>query len=545
MFSRLTPLLRGLLGLMAVLTPLVCGEAAAQGAGAAEVPLDRAAIAAGLCTDAGDTLDRAADALGDASDDDLAFLRRITDALMGRNLVCGETVAIKSGGGTVDALTGAPADASGKTPVLNLRNRASAENLGAALTLLTPSSASDRDRALRVLARRPQGVSAAALARAAEAALDDASRAAIEELAVVASLASEDVSERIAAVEALARTPNRRNLGRLEALKGEPAYEGDTAFRDAVDAAIGEASTWVRIADALSVLFSGLSYASILFIAAVGLAIVFGLMGVINLAHGEFIMIGAYVTFMVQEVLRALAPALVDWYLILAIPFTFLVTAAIGVAIELLVVRHLYRRPLMTLLATWAVSLFLVNIVRVTFGTQNLAFATPSYISGGFTLIGDFIVTQNRLFAIVFALVVLAATWLILKKTPFGLNVRAVTQNREMASAIGIATRRVDMLAFGLGSGLAGLAGLALAPIYNVNPLMGTNFIIESFMVVVLGGVGSLAGTLIAALGIGQINVLIEPIWGAVAAKVIVLLLIIAFIQRRPEGLFAAPGRRK
>ncbi len=532
--------MRGLLTVLTILASVVTGVARAQ-----EAPLDRAVIAAGLCTDVSATMDRAAATLGTASEDDLAYLRRLTDALIGRHLVCGETVAIDTDDGTIDPVTGAPVQADGKTPILNLRNRAGAENLAAALTLLTPSSASERERALRVLTRRPQGVSAATLARAAGIAPDDASRAAIEELAVVASLASDDIGERIAAIEALARAPNRRNLSRLEGLTREPAYETVPAFRAAVDTAVGEVAWWVRVAGALSVLFSGLSYASILFIAAVGLAIVFGLMGVINLAHGEFIMIGAYVTFIVQEVLRAIAPALTDWYLILAIPFTFAVTAAIGVAIELLVVRHLYRRPLMTLLATWAVSLFLVNIVRVTFGTQNLAFATPSYISGGFNLVGDFIITQNRLLAIVFALVVLLATWLILKKTPFGLNIRAVTQNREMASAIGIATRRVDMLAFGLGSGLAGLAGLALAPIYNVNPLMGTNFIIESFMVVVLGGVGSLAGTLIAALGIGQINVLIEPIWGAVAAKVIVLLLIIAFIQRRPEGLFAAPGRRK
>lgn len=529
---------------VATLAAALCASLAAPAA-AQDGPLDAGALASGLCENAAAALDRASARLAGADEAELATLRRLVDALMGRDLVCGDPVAIKTDAGPVDAVTGAPVEASGRTPVLNLRTRAGAENLASALVLLTPSTAAERERALRVLTRRPQGVPAAALARAAQDAPDAATREAIEELAVVASLASDDLAERRAAVEALGRAPTRRNLARLEGLTNDPAYEADPAFRAAVDAALSRTDWWVRVADALSVLFSGLSYASILFIAAVGLAIVFGLMGVINLAHGEFIMIGAYVTFMVQEGLRWLGAGLVDWYLIIAIPLTFAVTAAIGVLMEVLIVRHLYRRPLMTLLATWAVSLFLVNAVRVAFGTQNLAFATPSYIAGGFTVVGDFIVTQNRLFAIVFALAVLAATWLVLRRTPFGLDVRAVTQNRDMASAVGIATRRVDMLAFGLGSGLAGLAGLALAPIYNVNPLMGTNFIIESFMVVVLGGVGSLAGTVIAALGIGQINVLIEPIWGAVAAKVIVLLLIIAFIQRRPEGLFAAPGRRK
>jgi len=268
-------------------------------------------------------------------------------------------------------------------------------------------------------------------------------------------------------------------------------------------------------------------------------------MGVINLAQGEFIMLGAYVTWLVQESLRHIAPSLLEWYLIIAVPIVFLMTAAIGIVLETILLRHLYRRPLMSLLATWAVSLFLINLVRVTFGTQNLQFVTPFYVTGGVPVIGDFIFTWNRMFAIAFAAVTLVLTWSLMRLTPLGLNIRAVTQNRTMAGCIGIAVRRVDMLAFGLGSGLAGLAGLALAPIYSVNPQMGQNFIIDSFMVVVLGGVGTIAGTIVAALGIGQINVLIEPVWGAVAAKVIVLLMIIGFLQWRPEGLFAVKGRRK
>jgi urea transport system permease protein len=198
----------------------------------------------------------------------------------------------------------------------------------------------------------------------------------------------------------------------------------------------------------------------------------------------------------------------------------------------------------MTLLATWAISLLLINTVRVTIGTQNLEMHQPFYVSGGFPLIGDFILTANRLFAIAVAVAAFLGVIAVLRLTTFGLNIRAVTQNRAMAGAAGIDVRRTDRMAFALGSGLAGLAGVALAPLYNVNPNMGSGFIVDAFMVVVLGGVGSLAGAVVASLGIGQINVAIEPIYGAVAAKVIVLLLVILFIQRRPEGLFAPKGRR-
>jgi urea transport system permease protein len=214
------------------------------------------------------------------------------------------------------------------------------------------------------------------------------------------------------------------------------------------------------------------------------------------------------------------------------------------VAIEVAVIRHLYRRPLMTLLATWAISLLLINLVRVTFGTQNLQFLTPPYLTGGVRLVGDFLVTWNHLFAIFAALLAFAAAFSLLRFTDLGLFIRAVTQNRAMAGCVGVSTRRIDMAAFGFGAGLAGLGGLALSPIYNVNPTMGTGFIIDSFMVVVLGGVGSLAGTALASLGVGLVNVGIEPFYGAVAAKVIALLMIILIIQWRPEGLVVARGRR-
>jgi urea transport system permease protein len=255
-------------------------------------------------------------------------------------------------------------------------------------------------------------------------------------------------------------------------------------------------------------------------------------------------MVGAYAAWFTQEAIRATLPGLIDVYLFLAIPVSFLTAALVGVAMEMTVIRRLYDRPLMTLLATWAISLLLINAVRVGIGTQNLEFHQPAYVTGGIPVVGDFIMTANRLFAIGVAVAAFVGVILLLRGTTLGMNMRAVTQNRAMAGAAGIDTRRTDRVAFGLGSGLAGLAGLALSPLYNVNPTMGTGFIVDSFMVVVLGGVGSLAGAVVASLGIGQINVAIEPVYGAVAAKVIVLLLVILFIQRRPEGLFAPKGRR-
>ena len=254
-------------------------------------------------------------------------------------------------------------------------------------------------------------------------------------------------------------------------------------------------------------------------------------------------MLGAYVTWLVQEALRQLAPALLEWYLIIAVPIVFVMTAAIGIVLETILLRHLYRRPLMSLLATWAVSLFLINLVRVTFGTQNLQFVTPFYVTGGLPVIGDFIFTWNRMFAIAFAVVTLVATWAVIRLTPLGLNIRAVTQNRRMAASMGIATSRVDALTFGLGSGIAGIAGVALSQIDNVSPNLGQSYIIDSFMVVVFGGVGNLWGTLVGAFTLGIANKFLEPVAGAVLGKIAILVLIILFIQKRPRGLFALKGR--
>lgn len=289
-------------------------------------------------------------------------------------------------------------------------------------------------------------------------------------------------------------------------------------------------------------LIYGISQSSVLLLAAIGLAITFGVMGIINMAHGEMVMLGAYVTFVVQELLRSFAPGLMDYSLAIAVPTAFLFTALVGIAIERSVIRWLYGRPLETLLATWGLSLILQQSVRSIFGPTNKLVSPPSWMTGAFEL-GGLTITWNRLWIVVFALAVFLVLQIVLNRTPMGLQMRAVTQNRRMASAMGIRTPFVDAMTFGLGSGIAGMAGVALSQIDNVSPNLGQGYIIDSFMVVVFGGVGNLWGTLIGALTLGVSNKMLEPLTGAVLGKIIILVLIILFIQRRPRGLFALKGR--
>ena len=295
--------------------------------------------------------------------------------------------------------------------------------------------------------------------------------------------------------------------------------------------------------DQVANLFYGLSLGSILLLAALGLAITFGLMGVINMAHGEMIMIGAYATFVVQNIFIKYLPSLFDWYLIVAIPISFLTSAFVGIVLERSVIRHLYGRPLETLLATWGISLVLIQSVRLIFGAQNVAVENPFYLSGGIEVFSGVIFPYSRIAIIIFVVFIVVLIWMLLQKTPLGLQVRAVTQNREMAACMGISTHKVDMWTFGLGSGVAGLGGLALSQIGNVGPELGRMYIVDSFMVVVLGGVGKIAGTVAGAFSIGIVNKILEPFSGAVLGKIIVLVLIIALIQKRPQGLFAPKGR--
>ncbi len=511
---------------------------------------ERAEIVAEICSGSfgaqRDALGALAEAGATQGREGAVWAQAVVEAFEGRALRCGSGAAvIDAPEGLLDATTLAPAadidPANLQAPSVNLRLRATAASAAAVLQLFTGPDAATRLRAAATLDRRREAVTVPALDAALAAESDGEVRGVLENLRASLLLSDPDPANRIAAIEAIAAQVTLRNRTMIaEAIANDPAPEVVAAGA----ATLERMDRTLALGRALATLYSGVSYASVLFLAAMGLAIIFGLMGVINLAQGELIMVGAYAAWFTQEVLRAVLPGLLEWYLILAIPVSFLAAALVGLVMEALVIRRLYDRPLMTLLATWAISLLLINTMRVTVGAQNLEFYQPAYVSGGVRVLGDFIVTANRLFAIAIAVAGLIAVLWILRRTLFGMNVRAVTQNRAMAGAAGINTRRTDQLAFALGSGLAGLAGLALSPLYNVNPTMGTGFIVDSFMVVVLGGVGSLFGALIAALGIGQINVVIEPLYGAVAAKVLVLLLVIVFIQWRPEGLFAPKGRR-
>jgi urea transport system permease protein len=314
---------------------------------------------------------------------------------------------------------------------------------------------------------------------------------------------------------------------------------GEGPIKVAALAGLDSIKTRLALWGVVQNLWYGLSASSVLLLAAIGLAITFGVMGVINMAHGEMVMLGAYCTFIVQSLLP---PAFAQWSLAIAIPLAFVVAGCMGILIERLVIRFLYGRPLETLLATWGVSLILQQLVRTIFGANNRQVSAPPFMSGSIE-VGGLSITTGRLWIIVLAIAVFAGLQLLLRATSFGLRMRAVTQNRRMAAAMGISTGRIDMLAFGLGSGIAGVAGVALSQIDNVSPNLGQGYIIDSFMVVVLGGVGNLWGTLLGALTLGVANKLLEPFIGAVLGKIVLLIFIILFIQKRPRGLFALKGR--
>ncbi|KKZ86638.1 branched-chain amino acid ABC transporter permease [Rhizobium phaseoli] len=313
-------------------------------------------------------------------------------------------------------------------------------------------------------------------------------------------------------------------------------------LKPAIQAEIDTINRDLALWDIVQNVWYGLSLGSVLLLAAIGLAITFGVMGVINMAHGEMVMIGAYTTYMVQETIASAFPSLADYSLAFAVPAAFLFTGLVGLVIERSVIRYLYGRPLETLLATWGVSLILQQAIRSYFGPTNREVRNPSWMSGAFDF-GGLVITWNRLWIIVFSLVVFLALLMLLKRSAFGLQMRAVTQNRRMASSMGIRTGWVDAFTFALGSGIAGMAGVALSQIDNVSPNLGQNYIIDSFMVVVFGGVGNLWGTLVGALSLGVANKFLEPFAGAVLGKILVLVLIILFIQKRPRGLFALKGR--
>jgi len=455
---------------------------------------------------------------------------------------------VERGGVQVDALTDRPLASPLSDPVSVAVNNRLRNAIGAALAGLglTASDPAVRLAAVRGFQDRPDPARLDALRQAWH---DEADKTVRNELAIAIAmleLKDPDGAVRAAAVHALGASDRRDVQGLLEALvarkpDGSPA-DPDPAVRAAADASLVAVDRRLAINDYLGRVFAGLSLGSILMLAALGLAITYGLLGVINMAHGEMIMIGAYATWITQGLVRQYLPGWFDLYPLLALPVAFVVCGLVGIVIERLVIRHLYGRPLETLLATWGVSLILIQLVRHLFGPQNVEIANPSWMSGGIEW-SSLVFPWNRIAIIVFSVGVLVATALILARTRLGLFVRGVTQNRSMAGAIGVPTARVDMLAFGLGSAIAGLAGVALSQVGNVGPELGQAWIIDSFIVVVAGGVGQLAGAVVAGLGLGVLSKFIEPAMGAVITKIVILVLIIGFIQRRPQGLFALRER--
>jgi len=490
------------------------------------------------------TLDRLVDP--ESRDATLASLVEATDvhalpvlrALLEGSLYRGPAaMLVENEGALQDALTGAPVqvDREQLEPVtINNRFRKTLERAVAALSL-SAGSASDRLAAAHVLQDNPGPEVLAAVKKAGEREADPQVREVLRATAAMLSLASPEPAQRLAAIEELRRAHAKRQLvQRLE-------VEQDPTVLAALHDAIRNVDLALQRAAMVGLVFSGLSLGSILLLAALGLAVTFGLMGVINMAHGELLMVGAYATWGVQLVFRGSRHF--DWYLLAALPASFLAAAVVGGLLEIAVVRRLYGRPLETLLATWGASLLMIQAVRVTFGAQNVEVSNPSWMSGGVTLLPDLVLPWNRIVILGFSVAVLLSVWLLLNRTRLGLLVRAVTQDRRRARGLGVRTPRVDLLAFSVGSGIAGLGGCALSQIGNVGPELGQGFIVDSFMVVVLGGVGQLAGTTIAAASLGVVNKLLEPWAGAVLAKIAVLVFVILFIQRRPQGLFALRGR--
>ncbi len=424
---------------------------------------------------------------------------------------------------------------------LNNRLRGLVNNALASHQLLS-NDAQVRLAAAQQLQKSAQPAQVAFLDRRFASEADAAVHAALGLALANLQLVAGDPAVRLAAVRLLGETGDPMARTRLEALL-EAGVESDSKVRTAAETSLAQVKRKLLIGELLGQAFSGLSLGSILLLAALGLAITFGLLGVINMAHGEMLMLGAYATYVVQVVLQRYAPSAIEFYPLIALPVAFCVSAGVGMLLERTVIRHLYGRPLETLLATWGISLILIQAIRLLFGAQNVEVANPGWLSGGIQVLPNLVLPYSRLVIIGFALFVVLLTWLLLNRTRLGLNVRAVTQNRNMAACCGVPTGRVDMLAFGLGSGIAGLGGVALSQVGNVGPDLGQSYIIDSFLVVVLGGVGQLAGSLWAAFGLGIANKLLEPQIGAVLGKILILALIILFIQKRPQGLFALKGR--
>jgi urea transport system permease protein len=494
--------------------------------------LDRAAVEKLAFGDGDEKIEAIGALVAEGDPKAAALLQAFSD---GELQTSGKRVLLIRSNETFDAVTGAkvsPPPADREDVVANNRLRGAVASALAGFKLTSP------ERAERLAAAKALGGADAAILplirKSLEKETDPEVRALLDMIAASMELKDGSKDSRLSAIRKLASSNNKALLLeaandpdediRLEAQKSLRAVEGRLA-----------AGEWIGLA------FAGVSLGSILLLAALGLAITYGLMGVINMAHGELIMIGAYTTYVVQNLFRG--SSIFDWYLLAAVPAAFVVSGLVGMALERSVIRWLYGRPLETLLATWGISLVLIQAVRTIFGAQNVQVENPGFMSGGIELLSNVVLPWNRVFIIAFAVSILIAMWALLSRTRLGLFIRGVTQNRAMAACVGVPTSRVDTWAFGLGSGIAGLAGCALSQVGNVGPDLGQGYIVDSFLVVVFGGVGQLAGTVLAALVLGFANKLLESWSGAVLAKIAVLVFIIFFIQRRPQGLFALKGR--
>ncbi len=455
----------------------------------------------------------------------------------------GDHVFVVSNGHTRDAATGreVPLPDDAEDVINSNRLRSALDSAMASLKLLSPDPAARR-QAVREL-RDGADESKLPLIEMALASEPDAGLKldlGLLRAAVLVSSSEKDRRLEAARVLAESRTPATKALllARLQ-----PGVETEAEVRAQLQHALEGVESQLVWGERLGVVFTGISLGSILLLVALGLAITYGLMGVINMAHGELMMIGAYATYVVQNLFKAHLPGAFGWYMLAAVPASFLVAAAVGAVLERSVIRWLYGRPLETLLATWGISLVLMQGVRSLFGAQNVQVENPAWLSGGIDVLSNLTLPYNRLAIIAFAGLVLLGVALLIARTRLGLFVRGVTQNRRMAACVGVNTARVDTYAFALGSGIAGLAGCALSQVGNVGPDLGQGYIVDSFMVVVLGGVGQLAGTVYAGLGLGILNKLLEGWQGAVLAKIMVLVFIVIFIQKRPQGIFAMKGR--
>ncbi len=449
-----------------------------------------------------------------------------------------------------DAATGKPVAAnvaaSAQSITLNNLLRSKVAGAVSGLQLASPDLETRR-AAITELLKNPDPAMKPMIDAARAKETDPALRRRLDTLWAMTALHNPNPATRLEAAKLVAA---RHDLDMYELLRplvaknASGAYnEPDADVRAAAQQGIDALDAIQRRSEIAGTLFAGLSLGSVLLLAALGLAITYGLIGVINMAHGEFLMIGAYATYVVQTLVQRYAPGAFDWYPLFAIPASFVAAALVGAVIERLVIRHLYGRPLETLLTTFGISLILIQATRMIFGAQNVQVENPSWMSGGVSVMPNLILPYNRLAILAFSLIVVGVAWTVLTKTRLGLFVRAVTQNRRMAACVGVRTARVDAWAFAFGAGVAGLGGCALSQIGNVGPDLGQSYIIDSFMAVVLGGVGQIAGTVIGGFGLGLVSKAIEPFWGAVLAKIAVLVLIVLFIQKRPQGLFALKGR--